>query len=184
VTQYFLSKGGKTVGPCTLDDLRSYLAYGSVADRDLVRRQDEEDWRELRQLEELQLDQGMDFVQDITRKRRVARYRDYEKVPLPKRAGWVLKEMAVGFFFFPRRLWRAAASVLQERIYRRAADEAGFLKCWPRWVEYLVQFMLIVNAAVWLLLLWIITSNSMPIVREVVKLMKTGIADLQTWMGS
>ena len=100
MTQYFLSKGGKTVGPCTLDDLRSYLAYGSVKASDLVMRDGETQWKPLLDLGELRLHEGEDFVQDITRRQRVARYRDYDKVPLPKRGGWVLREMLVGFFFF------------------------------------------------------------------------------------
>ncbi|GEP40889.1 DUF4339 domain-containing protein [Brevifollis gellanilyticus] len=177
--QYYISKGGKTVGPCTLDDLRSYLAYGSVQVHDLALRDGETDWRPLLQLDELRLHEGADFVQDITRRQRVARYREYEKVPLPKRSGWVLREMLIGFFFFPPKLWRASASVLQGRVYRPEANADGFLKHWPRWVEFFVQFMLIVNAAVWILLLWVITMNAMPLVREMVDLAKTGAADLK-----
>lgn len=183
MSQYFLTKSGKTVGPCTLDDLRSYLAYGSVRDSDLTMRAGEQVWMPLRQLEELQLDQGTESLQEITRRRRVVRYREYEKVPLKQRGGWVLQEMLLGFLFFPPKLWRASASVFQERIYRRSADQEGFLRHWPSWVETVVQVMLIVNAAVWLLMLWLLTSNAMPIIRELVGLMKTGIADLQSFMG-
>lgn len=183
MSQYFLTKSGKTVGPCTLDDLRSYLAYGSVRDSDLTMRAGEQVWMPLRQLEELQLDQGTESLQEITRRRRVVRYREYEKVPLKQRGGWVLQEMILGFLFFPPKLWRASASVFQERIFRRSADQEGFLRHWPNSVETVVQIMLIVNAAVWLLMLWLLTSNAMPIVRELVGLMKTGIADLQSFMG-
>ena len=91
--------------------------------------------------------------------------------------------MILGFLFFPPKLWRASASVFQERIYRRSADQEGFLRHWPSWVETVVQVMLIVNAAIWLLMLWLLTSNAMPIIRELVGLMKTGIADLQSFMG-
>jgi hypothetical protein len=183
VSQYFLTKSGKTVGPCTLDDLRSYLAYGSVRDSDLTMRAGEGVWIPLRQLEELQLDQTAESLQEITRRRRIVRYREYEKVPVKQRAGWVLKEMLLGFLFFPPKLWRASATVFQERIFRRSADQEGFLTYWPKWVETGVQILLIINAAVWLLLLWLLTSNAMPIVRELVGLMKTGISDLQTFMG-
>ncbi len=183
MSQYFLTKSGKTVGPCTLDDLRSYLAYGSVRDSDLTMRAGEQVWMPLRQLEELQLDQGTESLQEITRRRRVVRYREYEKVPLKQRGGWVLQEMILGFLFFPPKLWRASASVFQERIYRRSADQEGFLRHWPSWVETVVQVMLIVNAAIWLLMLWLLTSNAMPIIRELVGLLKTGIADLQSFMG-
>jgi GYF domain 2 len=182
VSQYFLTKSGKTVGPCTLDDLRSYLAYGSVRDSDLTMRAGEEVWMPLRQLEELQLDQGTDSLQEITRRRRVVRYREYEKVPLKQRSGWILQEILLGFFFFPPKLWRASASVLQERIYRRGADQEGFLKYWPRWVETLVQILLIVNAIVWVVAVAYVATHALPIVRELVGLMKTGISDLQTFM--
>ena len=57
------------------------------------------------------------------------------------------------------------------------------IKSWPRWVETVVQIMLIVNAVAWVLMLWLLTSNAMPIVRELVGLLKTGIADLQSFMG-
>jgi hypothetical protein len=43
--------------------------------------------------------------------------------------------------------------------------------------------MLIVNAVAWVLMLWLLTSNAMPIVRELVGLLKTGVTDLQTFMG-
>lgn len=183
VSQYFLTKSGKTVGPCTLDDLRSYLAYGSVRDSDLTMRAGEQVWMPLRQLEELQLDQGTEALQEITRRRRIVRYREYEKVPLKQQGGWVIQEMLLGFLFFPPKLWRASATAFQERIFRRAADQEGFLKSWPRWVETVVQLMLIVNAVAWVLMLGLLTSNAMPIVRELVGLLKTGVTDLQTFMG-
>jgi hypothetical protein len=183
VSQYFLTKSGKTVGPCTLDDLRSYLAYGSVRDCDLTMRAGEQVWMPLRQLEELQLDQGTESLQEITRRRRIVRYREYEKVPLKQQSGWAIQELLLGFLFFPPKLWRASAIVFQERIFRRKADEEGFLTYWPRWVETVVQIMLIVNAVVWVLMLWLVTSHAMPIVRELVGLLKTGIADLQSSLG-
>jgi len=183
VSQYFLTKSGKTVGPCTLDDLRSYLAYGSVRDSDLTMRADEQVWMPLHQLEELQLEQGTESLQEITRRRRVVRYRDYEKVPLKQRGGWVLQEMLLGFFFFPPKLWHASAKVFQERIFRRDTDQEGFLKYWPRWVEILIQMLLIINAIAWVMLIWVVTSNAMPIVSELVGLLKTGISDLQSSMG-
>lgn len=179
MSQYFLSKSGKTVGPCTLDDLRSYLAYGSVQVSDLAMRDGETEWRPLTELKELRLHEGADFVQDITRRQRVARYREYDKVPLPKRSGWVLREMLIGFFFFPPKLWHAASSVLQGRVYRPAVNEDGFLKHWPRWVEIIVQMVLVVNVLLWTALLWVVTSNAMPLVREMVDLAKTGAADLK-----
>jgi hypothetical protein len=33
------------LGPCSKDDLRNFLAYGSIKDSDLVKREDDEQWR-------------------------------------------------------------------------------------------------------------------------------------------
>jgi hypothetical protein len=182
VSQYFLTKSGKTVGPCSLDDLRSYLAYGSVHDSDLTMRAGEDVWMPLHQLEELHLDRGTDSLQEITRRRRVVRYREYEKVPPKQRSGMVVRELLLGFFFFPPKLWRAAGNVLQERIYLRSSDEDGFLKYWPRWVQVIVQILLIVNAIAWVILITYIATHALPIAQEIMGLMKTGISDLQSSM--
>ena len=79
MSQYFLTKSGKIVDPRTPDDLRSYLAYGSVRDCDLTMRAGEQVWMPLRQLEELQLDQGTQSLQEITRRRRVLRFGSMKK---------------------------------------------------------------------------------------------------------
>jgi hypothetical protein len=36
---YYIAKGQKTLGPCSKDDLRNFLAYGSIRDSDLVKRE-------------------------------------------------------------------------------------------------------------------------------------------------
>ena len=50
---YYIAKGQKTLGPCSKDDLRNFLAYGSIRDSDLVKREDEEQWRPVSTLLEL-----------------------------------------------------------------------------------------------------------------------------------
>jgi uncharacterized protein involved in cysteine biosynthesis len=39
--------------------------------------------------------------------------------------------------------------------------------------------VLVVNVLLWIALLWVVTSNAMPLVREMVDLAKTGAADLK-----
>ena len=52
-----------------------------------------------------------------------------------------------------------------------------------RWVEKLVYPMLVLNAAVWLILIWTLTSRFMPIFRELAGVFRDGVTDLRSWMG-
>lgn len=181
---YYISKGKKTVGPCTLDDLYSYIAYGSVGDSDLVRREGANAWTPLRSLEELHLDPAdAATARDITRRRRTARYRDYGKVPVNNRAGVILGRLIWGFLIFPPLLWKAAIAVFQDRIYSAKKDAKGYLLYWPRWVEPVVSVLLVINALVWAALVWLAWKEAFPITREMAKLFATGITDLQDWLG-
>lgn len=181
--EFYISKKGKTAGPCSLDDLRNYLAYGSLRGNDLVMRAGDSSWTPLRMLPEFQNEDEETLVSEVTQRRRVARYRDYLKVPPALRSGVVIRRLLCGFLFFPPLLWQAASAVFQERIFRKAADEHGFLKTWPRWVEKLVYPMLVLNAAVWLILIWTLTYRFMPVVRELAAVFRDGMTDLRTWMG-
>jgi hypothetical protein len=181
--EYYISKKGKTAGPCSLDDLRNYLAYGSLRSNDLVMRAGDSSWTPLRMLPEFQNEDEEAMVSQVTQRRRVARYRDYHKVPPALRSGVVIRRLLSGFLFFPPLLWQAASSVFQERIFRKVTDEHGFLKTWPRWVEKLVYPMLVLNAAVWLILIWTLTSRFMPILRELAGVFRDGMTDLRSWMG-
>lgn len=180
---YYISKGQKVVGPCTLDDLYSYIAYGSVRDSDLVRREGNSEWTPLRALEELQLDShDPATAREITARRRTARYRDYTKVPENRRAGVVLNRLVWGFLFFPPLLWKAAISIFQDRIFTKKADERGFLLHWPRWVEPLASVLIVVNGLLWTTMIWWVWRESTPIARELATVLTTGIADLQDWL--
>ncbi len=148
---YYIAKGQKTLGPCSKDDLRNFLAYGSIRDSDLVKRDDEEQWRPVSSLLELHV-AGQILADGLTVKplrRRVARYRDYNRVPYEQRGGVVLRRMIVGFFFMPPLLWWAAVSLYSDHIFSRTKDENGYLKVWGRWVEVLVTAMIILNALAW-----------------------------------
>lgn len=148
---YYIAKGQKTLGPCSKDDLRNFLAYGSIRDSDLVRRDDDEQWRPVSTLLELHstgevLADGL-MVKPV--RRRVARYRDYDRVPYNQRGGVVLRRMFFGFLFLPPMLWWAAVALYSDHIFRQKKDENGYLVVWGRWVEVLVTVMIIINAFAW-----------------------------------
>lgn len=148
---YYIAKGQKTLGPCSKDDLRNFLAYGSIRDSDLVRLDTEEQWRPVSSLLELAAT-GEVIADGLTVKpvrRRVARYRDYNRVPYDQRAGTVLRRMFFGFLLLPPLLWWAAVSIYSDHIFSRKKDENGYLRVWGRWVEVLVTVMVIVNALAW-----------------------------------
>lgn len=176
--EFYIKKGGKTLGPCTLDDLRTYLAYGSAREGDLVMRSGDAGWLPLRELPEFR-EQGIsDLASEITSRRRVARYRDYEKVPPAQRSGIVRGRIILGFLFFPPLLWKGAAAVFQERIYTPEADEHGFLKSWPGWVSGLLYPLLVLNAALWLVLLWTVFNKAAPLLQEIIQVFRSSSAEL------
>ncbi len=148
---YYIAKGRKTLGPCSKDDLRNFLAYGSIRESDLVRREDDEQWLPVSALLELHA-AGQVSADGLTVKptrRRVARYRDYDRVPYDQRGGVVLRRMILGFLFVPPLLWWAAVRLYSDHIFRRKKDEQGYLIIWGRWVEVLATVMIIVNAIAW-----------------------------------
>ncbi len=148
---YYIAKGQKTLGPCSKDDLRNFLAYGSIKDSDLVKREDDEQWRPVSTLLELHAE-GQVSADGLTvrpSRRRVARYRDYNRVPYSQRGGAVLRRMILGFLLFPPLLWWAAVSLYSDHIFRRKKDENGYLKVWGRWVEVLATLLIIINAVAW-----------------------------------
>jgi hypothetical protein len=148
---YYIAKGQKTLGPCSKDDLRNFLAYGSIRDSDLVRRDDDELWRPVSSLLELHATGKVvaDGLMVKPLRRRVARYRDYNRVPYEQRGGAVLRRMIFGFLLMPPLLWWAAVSIYSDNIFRSSKDENGYLKIWGRWVEMVVTIMIIVNALAW-----------------------------------
>jgi len=148
---YYIAKGQKTLGPCSKDDLRNFLAYGSIRDNDLVKLHGEEQWRPVSSLSELHL-AGQVLADGLTHKpvrRRVARYRDYNRVPYDQRGSVVLRRIIVGFLFMPPLLWWAAVSVYSDHVFSTRKDENGYLNVWGRWVELLMTGMIIVNTLAW-----------------------------------
>ncbi|HCN77416.1 MAG TPA: hypothetical protein DIT13_09520 [Verrucomicrobiales bacterium] len=180
---YHISRGEKQLGPCSLDDLRTMLAYGSVKKTDMVRRGDAGDWLPLDRLEELQQEESEDSA-DPRQRRRTVRYREYHKVPQDSRAGVVLKRLALGFIFFPPMLWRGAVTVFQSRVVTRRTNENGYLEVWPRWVEGAVSAMIVVNALGWWVMLSWAGREAAPMVRAIAGTMSVGFDVLREWLGS
>ncbi|MDZ4287629.1 MAG: DUF4339 domain-containing protein [Prosthecobacter sp.] len=181
---FYISKNHKTLGPCTLDDLRSFVAYGSVEGNDLVKREGESDWTPLGQLQELCPDDPDALTPyEIATRRRSARYRKYAKVPDRSRSGWVLARLVAGFLLFPPLLWLGAMAIYQGRIYTRKKDAHGYLRTWPRSVEISVSIMLVINAIAWWWGLSWLSHEAEPLARELVSMSRTAITDLQDWLG-
>lgn len=186
---YYISKNQKVVGPCTLDDLYSYIAYGSVSDNDLVRRDGDTEWTPLNQLEELELDTdnpttSRDIATSrsaVTKRRRVARYRQYDRVPPNLRADVVIRRLISGFLF-PPHLWKAAAAVFQDRVYSWKTDSKGFLTYWPRWVEILMALLLVAHSLLWVFLIGWLWNEASPIAHKMAAILSTGLNDLQDWL--
>ena len=155
---YYIAKGQKTLGPCTLDDLRNFLAYGSIAHGDLVMRDGEQQWRPVASLMEIAVADesaapsergGLSFLP----RRRTVRYRDYDRVPKDQRSGVVLGWLVFGFLIFPPLLWRGAVSIYSHSIFSSKADDNGYLGVWPRWPEVAVTLMIVLNGFLWWALL-------------------------------
>lgn len=168
---YYIAKGQKTLGPCTLDDLRNFLAYGSISQGDLVMRDGEQQWHPVASLQEIAAPEDAPEARErsatgLLPRRRTVRYREYERVPLNQRAGKVLAWLTLGFLIFPPLLWRAAHAIFSTRIFRRRTDENGYLICWPRWVEVLTTVLIVINGIAWLSLIAIAWSHAGPLVRD------------------
>lgn len=180
---YHISKGVNQLGPCTLDDLRTFLAYGSVSGQDLVRRAHEEVWHPLESLEELRAEEAPPAA-DLRRRRRTVRYREYEKVPRDSRSGVVLLRLVLGFYFFPPLLWRAAVAVFQRSVVTPRRNVNGYLEVWPRWVEGAVSALVVINAIAWWLLLSWAGAQAEPMVRAIAGTMALGLETVKDWFAA
>ncbi len=180
--QYYITKENKTVGPCSIDDLRAYLAYGSINLSDLIRRDGEKEWLPVASIPEIAQASQDETARDITTRRRVARYRSYEKVPPSQQAGVVLKRLLIGFFFFPPLLWRTAGAVFQDKVFRSSPDKSGFLRTWPRWLEGVITAILIINAVVWgVAILWLLNIST-PFLDAVGESLGIAAESLSEWL--
>jgi hypothetical protein len=210
-TEYYIQRSGKTHGPVTLEELRNYLAYGSMSPTDLVCRAGSQHWLQAHALAELlpaepeadlrerlppwlqwlsplvaffAKSQPTDTTSALTPRRRIVRYRDYDKVPLAHRASSIASMMFWGFILFPPWLWKASAIVFSQRIYRSKADAAGYLKTWPRWVEMLCALLIAINALLWIIALYWLLHTAYPIAREVLSDFAKAVQTLWSNLGT
>ena len=196
-SEFYISRHGKIHGPCSLDEIRSYLAYGSMKAGERVCRAGCNQWVPVGELPELRPPDAepeifenapgwLQWLRPMLRifdkgsaaknaaaqalalapRRRVVRYRDYEKVPEQHRAGATALRIFFGFLFFPPRLWSACATVFSQRIYRNRTDEAGYLRTWPRWVEMFCAVLLTVNALAWIFAIYWVVDTAFPVAHE------------------
>lgn len=177
---YYIAKGQKTLGPCTLDDLRNFLAYGSISHGDLVMRDGEQQWHPVASLQEMAAAEDVPEARErsasgLLPRRRTVRYRDYERVPMDQRGGKVLMWLVLGFLIFPPLLWRAAHAVFSARVFRRQTDENGYLVCWPRWIEVLTTILIVINGIAWLSLIAIAWTQASPLVRDMMDAFGEGL---------
>ncbi len=187
-SQFYISRGQATQGPFSLTDLQTYLAYGSIAEMDLVLRDGSEEWVPVASLPELNAadptKSGKTTKRNIRVQRRTARYRDYGKVPRDNKAGITLRRLLVGFLFWPPTLWKGSATVFTNYIYRKAKDDGGYLKIWPRWVEPIVSVLIVVNIIAWVVgILWI-THHATPMARELSDVVREGMKEFEAWLNA
>lgn len=189
---FYLSRQGRAHGPLSWDEIRSYLAYGSVSPGELLSLDGRKDWRSLDEWREVvegppsSSDEAQgpfrrlaEFAsaiwqalkpaaaRDALPRRRAVRFREWEHVPESQRSTRVLSDILTGFLFFPPRLWSASSRVFSQHIFRRAMDAAGFLKIWPPVAETICSTLILVNALWWTVLLFLLKQHAFPIVREV-----------------
>jgi hypothetical protein len=160
---FHISKGGIKSGPCRPEDLRDYLAYGSLRETDLVMREGESQWIAVGQVPELRDASGGGEA------RRVMRYREIEDVPPPLRARSIVSRLVLGFLI-PPLLWMTAATVFSSPVYSEKKDTAGFLKLWPATRKRVVAALVVINLLVWVgAILWLVRSG---VLRDVMTLFK------------
>lgn len=186
-TQFYIARGQATQGPFSITDIQTYLAYGSIAEMDLVLRDGTEEWVPVSSLPELSSTHpttGKNGTKKNAIRRRTARYRDYHRVPVDHRSGTTLRRLCIGFLFWPPTLWKGSAAIFTNYIYRPAKDEAGYLRIWPRWVEAFVSILVVINIIVWVVgCLWL-THHAAPIARDISDVVRDGMKELEAWLNT
>lgn len=188
---FYLSRQGRAHGPLSWEEIRSYLAYGSVSPGEMLSMDGRKDWRSLDEWREVvegpvsSDDEAQGFSRKAARfmaalwqalkpaeakdglpRRRAVRFREWEHVPENQRSTKVLSDILTGFLFFPPRLWSASSRVFSQHIFRKSSDDAGFLKIWPPVAETLCSTLILVNALWWTVLLFLLKQHAFPMFRE------------------
>lgn len=207
--EFFILRHGKPHGPCSVDELKAYLAYGSLRPDELVGAAGTDNWLPVSKVvappvteveeepdnwwEALCLwwrrrntsEDAVSATDLINQRRRAVRYRDWDKVPQGVRSGIVFWRILTGFLFFPPRLWAACSTVFTQRIIRNNADDNGYLKTWPAGVEVICTLLIIVNALAWWLGLQWIVFIGLPVVQQAMAAFSVSFEEMmQTLMKS
>ncbi|MCB1227729.1 MAG: hypothetical protein KDK99_18065 [Verrucomicrobiales bacterium] len=173
---FYLQRRDTVLGPCTVRDVEQFLTYGSIKPDDLVRSDVEDEWHPLESDPRF-----FEIIQDLRDRRqrkdgspvrrRIVRYRNYDKVPEEQRGHVMFWRLFTGWFL-PWRLWKAAAVLFSQRIYRRALDEEGFLKAWPAWIEIVVSVLLVLNLIFWAIVILVAFQSILPLWHTLVEIAK------------
>ena len=206
--EFFILRHGKPHGPCSLDELKAYIAYGSLRPDELVGAAGTDNWQPVSAVlappaSELEAEpvnaweklrqwwQRRHSAEDavladlISQRRRAVRYRDWDKVPQGVRSGVVFWRVLTGFLFFPPRLWAACSTVFTQRIIRNKADGSGYLKTWPAGVEVICTLLIIVNALAWWLGLQWLAFKGLPVAQQAMAAFSVSFEEMmQTLMKS
>jgi hypothetical protein len=205
-TEFFILRHGKPHGPCSLEELKTYLAYGSLKPTELVGVAGSGDWQPV---SELLAPKEPEYVEEadgwwarvrlwwakrfqttdimdadlIQKRRRSVRYRDWDNVPARVRSGKVFWWLLSGFLFFPPRLWAACSIVFTQRIVRNHADANGYLKSWPAGVEVVCTLLIIINALAWWFGLQWLAFRGLPVAREAFSAFSMSLEELMQSSG-
>jgi hypothetical protein len=204
-TSYFLSRAGLTRGPLTASELEAYVAYGSVKPDDLLCTSDAPEWITVREWKqalesrevvaeevEAELPTWKLWLHRIavklqpkslpqhTPRRRAVRFREWKYVPDDQRSTLLIRDLIVGFIFFPPRLWSACSRVFSRHIFRHSTDEAGYLKIWPSAMESVCTVLVFLNAIYWLVLVVEFQTHALPFLKDAAGLVEQGIRDWST----
>lgn len=206
--EFFILRHGKPHGPCSLDELKAYVAYGSLRPNELVGAAGTDNWQPVSAVlappasepdeepanvwEKMRLwwqrrNSPEEAVRAdlISQRRRAVRYRDWDKVPPGVRSGIVFWRILTGFLFFPPRLWAACSMVFTQRIIRNKVDDSGYLKTWPSGVEVVCTLLIIVNALAWWLGLQWLVFKGLPVAQQAASAFSVSFEEMmQTLMNS
>jgi hypothetical protein len=178
---YFIQRKGRSHGPCSLDEITSYLTYGSLQPEDLVWDQLADEWLPAQAVVNpssggepqegtggwkglLELAKSKWAPQESSSpqpKRRAVRYRDYFRVPESQRTAVVIKKLILGTLIFPfytPSLWAAAATLFTKRVFRDRKNDEGYLVELHRGFETAGAILIVVNAVAWVISIhWLAT---------------------------
>jgi hypothetical protein len=189
-TSFYIARSGRTHGPLDWTEIERYFASGSLKPSDLVCAANTEQWQPLSEWQRLAsgdmpeameevayADQGWlkRFTTKLFRRhsaetkcrqvlrRRIVRYREWDHVPREQRSTTNLRDLIVGFWFWPPRFIAACSRIFTQHIFRRAMDEAGYLKVWSPKVETFCAILIVLHCAWWFFLVYEFQHKIWPV---------------------